>query len=300
MPRRTPPAPSVHSIGRTRSSLRVLVGLALVVALGLGGCGSETGPPADVIVTIDGERILVANLEAYFERIVDADELELDDATSSRLFDEYLDGQLLVRLAIERGLVEGDVDPRRAAAYLLRGARQPIDRAEAEAYYRAHRSDFEHAEQVRLRQILVPERSLADEALTALAAGEEFAEVAARLSQGPKAHLGGDQGLLARADLPERFADLIFELPPGELSPIVENDYGFQIFQVVELQPAERVPLEQALPDIERRLERMRVDEAVAGFVDEARERYTVRLYPDHFPFDYRGSYATSDADQPS
>lgn len=271
---------------------------------GLVACAADLpAPAADPAVTIDGERIEYRAFQDSIDRALqgqglEGDEPPLDDAALSRLFDEFLDGQLLVRLAIERGLVDGDIDPRRAVAYLLRDLRQPIDSAEARAYYRAHRADFEHPEEVRLRQILVADRAVADEARAALDAGEDFAEVAARLSQGPKAHLGGDQGLLARADLPERFADLVFSLEAGETSPVVENDYGFQIFQVVERRPAESVPFEDALPEVRRALERRRIDEAVQASLAEARERYNVRLFPSQFPFDYRGSYApSSDAD---
>ena len=75
-------------------------------------------------------------------------------------------------------------------------------------------------------------------------------EVARRLSRGPRADGGGVQGELARSDLPPSYADLIFALKPGEVSPVVPAEYGFHLFQVIEREPAEVVPLAAARGEI--------------------------------------------------
>ncbi|MCP4200705.1 MAG: hypothetical protein GY769_02070, partial [bacterium] len=125
--------------------------------------------------------------------------------------------------------------------------------------------------------------------------GEDFGQVAARFSQEPNSQLGGDQGRLAREDLPVAYADAIFDLAPGEVTDIVSADYGFHLFQVVERYPAEVAPVEEVAPAIRQVLERQRVDETVASFVDEARERYNVIVFPSNIPFDYQGDYAHRD-----
>lgn len=264
---------------------------ALLSAL---ACAEPPSIGTDVAVTIDGERIRYSEFEATLESQLE----DVDPApeVQSQLFDQFLDEQLLIRLAIERGLVEPGVDQRQALDFLLRDDEpRAWSDDEIAAYYEAHRSDFTRPEEVRLRQILVADRAAAETALAEIRGGEPFAEVAARLSEEPRAAMGGDQGRLARDDLPLPFVETIFALAPGEVSEVVAADYGFLIFQVVERFPAETVPLAEAASAIRRELERRRIDEQVESLVAEARERYNVRIFPANFPFEYRGAYAQSE-----
>lgn len=276
-----------------------VIGL-LVALLVLVGCGEEAVGPGGTAVTIDGEKIAYDEVRAYAAESlsVGGEDLEqVSDPVWSALFDQFLDAQLLIRLAIERGLVDGEVDEARATLFLLRDADTEPSRAEIEAVYNSRRAEFEKPERVRLRQILVQERETALEAQDAIRSGESFVEVAARLSQGPTAHLGGDQGVLSREDLPPSFVDLIFSLEPGEMSGIVDSDYGFQIFLVEEKLAAEVQSLDDVLPTLREALQRRRIDEQMGSLLAEARERYRVTLYPSHIPFEYRGFYASNTAE---
>jgi parvulin-like peptidyl-prolyl isomerase len=149
---------------------------------------------------------------------------------------------------------------------------------------------------VKLRQILTGDRRKAERARREIVAGKPFAAVARQLSGGPRADSGGYQGELARADLPPSFADLIFALRPGEVSPIVPADYGFHLFQVEAHQPAEVVPLDAARGEILARLRQQRADEILKSLVREARGRYNVKVYERNLPFGYAGSYNDSHA----
>ena len=40
----------------------------------------------------------------------------------------------------------------------------------------------------------------------------------------------GPQGVLARGDLPERFADAVFALEEGAFSGVLKAEYGFHVF----------------------------------------------------------------------
>ena len=194
--------------------------------------------------------------------------------------------------AAERGLVGPEVDQRQAVAFLLRGQPRPDwTPAQLRAYYQAHIRDFERGEEVHLRQILVRDRAEAEEALQALAGGEDFSQVAARFSQAPNAQMGGDQGRLSREDLPSSYAEMIFDLAEGDVTDIVGADYGYHLFQVVARYPAEVATFDEVADEIRRTLERKHLDEIVEGFIQEARERYNVTVFRDNIPFDYQGEY---------
>ncbi len=281
--------------------------------LPVAGCNRQLATSADVAATIDGEEIHYLQFESYLRDQADwhaqpGSDMSFESGVQSRIFDQFIDGQLLIRLAVERGLARApeiresvdDAGPfgepgaaeRKALTLLLRDrAEQTWDEAEIATYYEEHLGDFQRPEQVHLRQILVEERSRAEAAKQALDRGEDFAEVAARFSQGPKAHFGGDQGRLARDDLPADFREQIFALEPGEISNIVTAYYGFLIFQVVERFDALTQPFEDVAAEIRQELARRHIDQLAEELLREARERYTVTVFPDNFPFEYQGAY---------
>jgi hypothetical protein len=276
--------------GGHRLDARVVV-LCLVLLLVAHAC-SQSGGGSDIAIRIDGEPVHYGTFEAYLRANVDPGAIDLESKALSNLFDQFLDEQLLIRLAAERGLVKPHVDQRDALAYLLRDHEPELPESQLRAYYEAHLAEYQRPERVRLRLILVYDRPPAEKALAELRRGEDFAQVAARYSQDPKAQLGGDQGLLGHEDLPPSFADTIFGLEAGEISGIVKADYGFQIFKVEEKLPSATLSFEAARPEIEQQMRRQVLDEAMTSLIAEARRRSRVELFLQNFPFDYEGAYA--------
>ena len=264
-------------------------------ALWLASCGAEI-PPPDLVARIGGTGIELAAFEGYLEESsIDLD-AGLGDRVLSRLFDEFLDETLILRTAVDEGLVDEGATRREGLEALL------DEQLEAELtdervllYHRTHSERFDRPERVRLSQILVEDRATAQQALQELGSGVPFEEVARRLSTEPAAVLGGDQGFLGRDDLPPAFADTIFELEVGESSEIVAADYGFHIFHLTDRRPAEVVPVREAAAEIREQLRRTESQEARARLVEEARGRYNTAVYASNLPFDYQGVRAEAD-----
>lgn len=83
-------------------------------------------------------------------------------------------------------------------------------------------------------------RAKAESLLVELAKGADFELVAKRESMDPGSReRGGDLGWNRRGKMLKEFDDMMFALPPGRLSPIVETAYGFHIIRVDRAQPAE-------------------------------------------------------------
>jgi peptidyl-prolyl cis-trans isomerase C len=273
------------------SRLGPTLGFALLAV----ACQRPAAPPPDAVAKIGETAVRYAEFERYVRRDVGDTGGVLGSDVLSELFDQFMEERLLTRLAVDRHLVpaaSADASPRRAIdALLAAGLRQEPDAAEVARYYQAHRRELERPERVRLRQILTQDRKAAEEARREVVAGAPFDAVARRLSRGPNAATGGDQGELARGDLPPSFADLIFALKPGEVSPVVPAEYGFHLFQVVDHLPAEVVPLEAAGPEIAAKLRQERADQLLRSLVQEARSHYNVKVYERNLPFGYEGSY---------
>ncbi|HET9956536.1 MAG TPA: peptidylprolyl isomerase [Polyangiaceae bacterium] len=79
-----------------------------------------------------------------------------------------------------------------------------------------------------------PERKRAEEARARLVAGEEFASVAADLSSGPSALIGGELGCLTKSYGlgAEELMRAVETLKPREISNVVETPRGFHVLQV--------------------------------------------------------------------
>ncbi|MGH9379406.1 MAG: peptidylprolyl isomerase [Thermoanaerobaculia bacterium] len=245
---------------------------------------------------INAEEVPWSAFETYLEEAGGQMALALSGEASSRLLDQFLDEELLHREAVARGLVTPEASRRTSAAALVEATidRQPPPEPELRRWYREHRRDFERPSRVRLRQILTDRQDAAARAQEELAAGADFPAVAKRWSIDPSRDRGGDQSLLALRDLPASLARAVEDLEPGDISPIVETEYGFHIFQILERRPAGLLPYRQARADIEDRLLLGRRREALARLVAEARARYNVRVAGRNLPFSYTGDYPES------
>ena len=133
------------------------------------GCGPSALPPSDAAAQIDHEEIPYRQFEAYLENNVGAEKASLAPQTLAKLFEQFLDEEILVRSAIERGSVPLGTERREAVRRVLAEASMvEISSEEIAEVYEADPERFERPERVRLRQILVAERAEAEKALEAL------------------------------------------------------------------------------------------------------------------------------------
>jgi peptidyl-prolyl cis-trans isomerase SurA len=76
-------------------------------------------------------------------------------------------------------------------------------------------------------------RKRAEQALAEVKSGKDFAEVAAAYSSAPDATSGGDLGWRTRARLPTVFADVVQNMKPGDVSPVLRSTSGFHLVKLV-------------------------------------------------------------------
>jgi len=77
--------------------------------------------------------------------------------------------------------------------------------------------------------------SLAKSLLDSLRNGADFAALAKKYSQDPgSASSGGDLGWAKRGQFVPEFEHAVFDLKPGEISDIVETQFGFHIIQLLD------------------------------------------------------------------
>jgi peptidyl-prolyl cis-trans isomerase SurA len=64
--------------------------------------------------------------------------------------------------------------------------------------------------------------------------GEDFARLASSYSDDPSGVKGGDLGFFKKGDMIPQFEEKAFALKPGEISNVVETEFGFHIIKVEE------------------------------------------------------------------
>jgi peptidyl-prolyl cis-trans isomerase D len=81
---------------------------------------------------------------------------------------------------------------------------------------------------------------------------EAFAELARQHSQDPgSAAQGGDLGFFGRGAMVKPFEDAVYALKPGQISDLVETDFGIHIIRLTEVRGGQRKPFETVRAEIE-------------------------------------------------
>ncbi|ADQ13521.1 peptidyl-prolyl cis-trans isomerase [Halanaerobium hydrogeniformans] len=112
-----------------------------------------------------------------------------------------------------------------------------ISDAEVEEFYNENQAQFAIPAEYRISHILFNEADKAEEVLTQIESGADFAEMAKEHSIGPTAENGGDLGFIAADD---RGIDAVFlnaakELEVGQVSESpVETQFGFHIIKITD------------------------------------------------------------------
>src|SRR5216684_3385286 len=125
------------------------------------------------------------------------------------------------------------------------GSHITISDDEVSKYYEAHKTEFVGPEQVALREIVVstegkkPEelpdlKKKAETALKRVQDGEDFGEIAKRLSDGSTKSQGGFLGIYKRGELSKELEDKVFKMKRKELTEVMETKQGYLVLEVLE------------------------------------------------------------------
>lgn len=155
---------------------------------------------------------------------------------------------------------------------------------EVAAYYKGNDKRFATEETRRSSHILIK----SDKDKTAAKAKAEavlaevrknpgdFAKIAKAKSEDPgSAELGGDLDVLVKGTFVKPVEDAILKLKKGEISDLVESEFGYHIITVTELKPAHVKPLDEVKGDIAAELKKQKA----AKLFSEMSEQFTDIVY---------------------
>ncbi|MDH6595112.1 peptidyl-prolyl cis-trans isomerase D [Variovorax sp. TBS-050B] len=164
-----------------------------------------------------------------------------------------------------------------------------VNEADLKTYYEQNAARFGTKEERRASHILItaPASASADERAKAKAKAEQllaevrknpasFADVARKNSQDPgSAEKGGDLDFVTRGAMVKPFEDAMFALKKGDISDVVETEFGYHVIRLTDIKPAVVPPFEQVRATIESEV---RAQQATQEFA-KAAEAFTDTVY---------------------
>ena len=109
--------------------------------------------------------------------------------------------------------------------------------------------------------------------------GEEFAVLAKEFSEGPSSANGGDLGNFRRGQMVKPFEEAVFTLRPGEVSDIVETEFGYHLIKVIDKKPETTIAYEDIKDRLEQHLKQEKVQREVSLYVEKLKEKAKVERF---------------------
>lgn len=158
----------------------------------------------------------------------------------------------------------------------------PVSEDEIKAWYDAHLTQYATPEQRQASHILIAApkdappadrakaRAKAEQLLAEVKAHPaDFAAIAKKNSQDPgSAAKGGDLGMFSHGMMVKPFDDAAFSMKVGQISPVIETDFGYHVIKLDKIQPAGGKPLAEVHADIERELKKQKAQKKFADAAD--------------------------------
>ncbi|RIX60234.1 peptidylprolyl isomerase [Paenibacillus nanensis] len=128
-------------------------------------------------------------------------------------------------------------------------------------------------EQVRASHILVATKEEADAILADLKAGADFAETAKAKSTDGSAANGGDLDFFTKTQMVEPFAEAAFALEVGEISDVVQSEFGYHIIKKTDYKPATEANFDEKKDLIRMKLVSDEVNQLASPWIEEIRAK---------------------------
>ena len=194
-------------------------------------------------------------------------------ASESRIEDEYLITENKLNVSYLKIPTSGK-NSLVSSEEISRYVNDATQEEKLKSWYDSHTSDYQTEEEVKARHILISfegarsastaaakrskqeARSLAEKVLSMVTAEDaDFNQIAKQNTDEPQGKdSGGDLGYFTREAMVKPFADVAFSLNKGQISDIVETDFGFHIIKKEDIKPAKNISYEDAKQDIAKKM----------------------------------------------
>lgn len=253
-----------------RSRLALLVVCASFAAACFIGCSSKQEDM--VVAKVGNENITWSEFKTGYLKSPQFRKSNEDTSAKREFLNSLIEKKLMIAEAYRQNLdklesVSADLE-KMESSYLLKELyeQEIINRVIPESQIREHYN--RSADEVKARHILIkappnasPEarvnaKAKADSILSAIKKGADFATMAQEHSEDiSNASKGGDLGFFGWGKMVDEFQQAAFSLNPGQVSNVVETQFGYHIIKVDEKRKNELQDYETMKPQIRNQLQ---------------------------------------------
>ncbi len=249
----------------------------------------------------DENAILLEALETMIDERLKLQEgkkmgFEVDDITVDAAIKEVEknnsleDGQLAAMLEAEgkslenyKNIVRNQILVSKITRFEL-GSRMAISGRKIAKYYHDNQKEFWESSQVRVKHILIlfekdasekikkEKNKQIKEILAEVKGGKDFAEAAKEYSEDVSASLGGEVGFVIKGQMVPEFEKAVYRLKEGEISDVVETEYGYHIIKAEEIQKGRTTPFKEVKEKIKKILSINKKESVYKAWINELRE----------------------------
>lgn len=171
------------------------------------------------------------------------------------------------------------------------GSKIKVSEEDIKAFYDGNKDAFKQPEEVKASHILIKVDAAGDAAKKAearkkieeiqgkLKKGEDFATLAKASSDCPSKDRGGDLGTFGRGEMVKPFEDAAFALKPGEVSDIVETQFGFHLIKSSEKKAEKTMSYEEVKDQIAERLKQEKELSEATQYSEKLKEKAKIEKY---------------------
>lgn len=251
----------------------------------IAGCGQDT-----VVARYDGKIITVGEYLEEFDNLPEHTRASINTLEEKQEFIyRLIRRELLLQEAVRMGLEYDESIQYKIETYKSNllisemlerkfSGKIIVTEAEIKDYYSTNVDDFT-TETVEASHILVKTREDAEEVLALINRGRNFNDLATEYSFGPGAEKGGFLGVITRGQMMPEFEEALFSLEDeGDISPIIETEFGYHIIRLDKPKTITVKPYDEVKETIREILSDQKEKELFESFIRDLEDGVDVKI----------------------
>ena len=223
--------------------------------------------------------------QAINEQIETIKKRFFDEAAYKKALEEMDVSEKEIRAQIRRGLAINQLLDTNVSQKIT------VTEEESKKYYNNKLNLFKQPEQVKASHILIKVAPDAEESKKNQARkkietvqkkvrqGEDFGLLAKANSEGPTAQRDGDLGYFNRGRMAEPFEDAAFALNVGEVSGIVETQFGYHLIKVTDKKTARTIPYKEVQLRLEQYLKKEKEKTEIQDYIENLKKSAKIKRF---------------------
>lgn len=221
---------------------------------------NESGSGGKVLATVNGSEITEADVNALYEALPDQYRQAPKDFLEQQLLDQLVSMKVIGQAARnekfgEQAEFQERLDTVREQLLQEYYLKEKIDEMVTDEVIRAEYdkfvAEFQPADEVQARHILLKTEQEANDIIKLLDDGGDFVELAKEYSTGPSGPNGGDLGYFTQDRMVPEFATAAFAMPAGEYTKKpVKTKFGYHIIKVEDKRQTQPPAFEEKQEEI--------------------------------------------------